>query len=569
MYKDTNPDIMKGLRYMKRLWIIAIASAVLLTGCASNQAKTDGGAAAGGAPESDVNSVPAITEIALEEPAIAEGETQPPEKLTTPPEIRISTTTEMIASAAFMTKGTYSWSYEESDGMMASVEACCDIPSSFENVTAVFDPGELTRAPKIAVPVGAKIVKIECWNGTATQSVGFTEDGEVQFPVEPIGNTYCVTIEFDEGWGSYGEYGTCDYIFRTTDNVSDNAASDSGNSTESVPPVTAQSSAGFDPDEIVTHPGMIITDPMQKTPEPPELSLGVYSENSDEQLEVILSPNNTFTWSYIDDNGNASTICVDCPAPYQMDLEPDFDVVDVEKARVELTNDGKLTGVTNWSSEGEWLDVDFDEKGEIYFPESPIGDIYSVSVEYPEGNCTYVFAAYYEELWECGTGELEELYEVKPGGEPVMTPPCTIYRVHDFNDGRMYPEVIVIDSIEALKLYFGENNNTETGFELDSVEDEMFSKYDRRFFDENALIFVRIMEGSGSISHEFKGIDHDNNIIIQRNEPEIGTCDMAYYHIAIEIPKGMAGNDFGLVTNTVYEGDWLEELVPQQPDGIE
>ncbi len=551
---------------MKRLWIFAIASAVLLTGCASDQAKTESGAAAGGA--ADMNSAPAITEIAREDITIAETETQPPEKCIAPPEIRISTTTEMTASAGFLTKGAYSWNYED-NGEMVSVITDCALPSEIEKVNVGFDPDELTSAPKIAVPVGAKIVKIECWNGTATQSVGFTEDGEVKFPVEPIGNTYCVTIEFSEGWGSYGEYGTCDYIFRTTHSVSD-APTDSGNSTESVPPVTAQSSAGFNPEEIVQHPGHIVSDPIEKTPEPPELSLGVFFEHSDEQLEVILSPNNTFTWSFVDSHGHASTICVDCPAPYQMDLEPDFDIIDADKARVELTDDGRLAGVTNWSDEGERLDVDFQCTGEMYFPKNPIGDIYSIEVEFPEGNCTYVFAASCDECGEvCGYPRYEDMYEVKPGGEPVMTPPSTIYRVHDFNDSRLYPDVIVIDSIEALKLYFGENNNTETGFELDSMDDELFSKYDRRFFDDNALIFVRIMEGSGSVSHEFRGIDHDNNIIILRTEPQVGTCDMAYYHMVIEIPQGMAGNDFGLITNTVFEGDWYEELVPQQPDGIE
>ncbi len=551
---------------MKRLWIFAIASAVLLTGCASEQSKTEGGAAAGGA--ADMNSAPAITEIAREDVTIAETETQPPVRLTSPPEIRLTTTTEMTASAGFLTKGAYSWSYED-DGEMVSVITDCALPSEIEKVNVEFDPYELTSAPKVLVPVGAKIVKVECWNGATRQSAGFNDDGEIQFVVEPIGNTYCVTIEFPEGWGSYGEYGICDYIFRTTHSVSD-APIDSDNSTESVPPATAQSSAGFNPEEVVQLPGHIVSDPPEKTPEPPELSLGVYFESSDEQLEVILSPNNAFTWSFVDSNGNATDICVDCPAPHQMDLEPVFDASEATKAMVELTDGGKLTGVTNWNSEGESLDVDFDKAGAIYFPECPIGDIYSVSVGFPEGNCTYVFEASCGECGDvCGYPRYENMYEVKPGGDPVMTPPSTIYRVHDFNDGRIYPDVIVIDSIEALKLYCGENNNTETGFELGTMEDELFSKYDRRFFDDNALIFVRIMEGSGSVSHEFRGIDHDNNIIILRTEPEIGTCDMAYYHIVIEIPQGMAGNDFGLITNTVFEGDWMEELVPQQPDVIE
>lgn len=527
---------------MKRSWIIALAASLLLTGCASDQVKTEVGAAAGGA--ADTNSVPAITEIATEDLTIAEGETQPPERLTAPPEIRICTTTEMTASAGFLTKGAFSWYYED-NGAMTSVITDCAVPSEIKTVNISFDPSELIAPPKVPVPVGAKIVKVECWNGTETQNVDFDNNGNILFPAEPIGDTYCVTIEFSEGWGSYGEYGTCDYIFRTISKPVDDTTDDNAGATESIPPVTAQSSAGYNPDEIVQHPGHIVSDPIEKTPEPPELTMSVFFDHSDEQLALPLVQN-TFKWKFTDSNGNATETCVDCSAPYQVALKPDFDVADVGKARVELTDDGRLTEVKNWSSEGEWLDVDFQSTGEIYFPQQPIGEIYSVIVEFPEGNSTYVFAASYNSAVEDG-GTVSF-----PGGGELTDYPCEIYRVHDFSDGRMYPEVIVLDSVEELKLYYSENNGNE-GFELDRIADELFSKYDNSFFRDNALVFVRLMEGSGSVRHEFIGIDENNNIIIQRVQPEVGTCDMAYYHVAIEIPQSMAGNEFTLITNTLYE----------------
>lgn len=531
---------------MKKLWVFAIASAVLLTGCASGQSKNESGAASG------VDSVPAITEIASEDLTIAEGETQPPERLTLPPEIRISLTTEMTASAGFLTRGGYTWSYEDENGNMQNIDTTIwsDFPYDHDAVYVTFNPDELINPPQIILPKGTEITGVKCWNGNRSQTVDFGENGNILLPAEPIGDIYCVTIEFPEGWGSYGEYGTCNYIFHTSDKVSCYFPSNGAGSEGSVPPVTAQSSAGYNPEEVVQHPGMIISDPPHYTKAPPELSMSVFTATEDLMFPVSM---NAFTWTYVDDYGNGTTTCVDCPAPYQMDLKSLFDVASAEKARLELTDGARLGGVTNWSSEGERIEVDFQSTGEIYFLESPIGDIYSLEVEFPEGNCTYVFAASHD---LCGYPKFEYFYEPMPGGEPVMTPPCTIYRVHDFNDSRMYPEVIVIDSIGALKRYLYENdeNGSGTGFELDSMESALVDKYGRDFFLKNALVFVRIMEGSGSISHEFYGIDHENNIIIQRTQPECGTCDMAYYHVVIEIPQGMADNDFKLVTNTVYEG---------------
>lgn len=534
---------MKGLRYMKKMWLFALASAVLLTGCASDQAKT--GAGAGGEGIADTDSAPAFTEIAKENITIAESETQPAEKLTSPPDVMLSTTTEMIASAAVMTKGSYSWSYEENEGEMVSVIADCALPGEIKNVTAVFNPDELINVPQIILPSGAKIVKVQCWNGTETQDVDFDGKGNISIPEFPIGDTYCVTVEFDGTGFSYGEHGTCDYIFRTTDKEIHGRPSSDVRDENSVPHVTTQSSVGYNPDEAGQLPGLTVSDPIQYTPEPPELSMSVFTDNADTSVNLM---KNTFMWTFIDGSGNEATVCVDCAAPYEMSLTPSFDVSEGAKARVELTEGGKLTGATNLSSEGEWLELDFQRTGEIYFPEQPIGEMYTVTVEYEQGTCVYVFAASYDKAEEI---RIEALPVGSQAGEPVITPPCTFYRVHDFNDGREYPTVIVLDSVEALKQYYSYNSD---GFELESVSDEMFGKYNREFFEENTLVFVRIMEGSGSISHTFKGIDADNNIIIERRIPEVGTDDMAYYHVAIEIPQDMAGNEFSLVTDTVYEG---------------
>ncbi len=529
---------------MKKIWIFAVAAAVLLTGCASEQSKTQSGAAAGGAPEADVNSVPAITEIAIEEPGIYEGETQPPELMTQPPEIRLSLTTEMTASVGFLTKSAYSWNYED-NGEMVSAITDCGLPSELRDINVKFNPDELIMPPDVAVPVGAKIVKVECWNGGQSQTVDFGDNGNILFPEEPIGDIYCVTIEFPEGWGSYGEFGTCDYVFKTIDKESDG-----GNDTESVPPVTAQSSAGFNPDEIVQLPGHIVSDPIEKTPEPPELSLGVYFKNSDEQLEVILSQN-AFTWSFVDSHGNATDICVDCPAPFQLDLEPSFDIADVDHSRVELTDDGKLTGVTNWSTDGEALAVKFDETGEIYFPENPIGDIYSLQIEFPEGCCTYVFAAERPEL---------ELYDSLQNVLSSNAPEYDLDNLYK-PEGRIsrvtwterYGPTATIHSLDELKAYFTAYLENEW-----ITFEDCFPKYDGAFFDNNVLVIACFDEGSGSISHEYLGIDNESgSVIVRRTTPEIGTDDMAAYILKVEIPADKALESYELVFDNIYEWDFV------------
>ena len=546
MYKSKNPDIMKGLRYMKKLWILAVASAVLLTGCASEQTKAQSGAAAGGVPEADMNSVPAITEIAIEEPAIAEGEAQPPEKLTAPPNVMICTTTEMIASAAFMTKGTYSWSYEESDGIMASVEADCVLPGEMEDVNAVIALDGLTGAPEIQVPTGARIVKVECWSGTATQSVDFDENGKIMFPEEPIGNTYCVTIEFDGTGFSYGEQGTCDYVFRTADNVSDNTDSDGENNTESVPPVTAQSSAGFNPEEVVQLPGHIVSDPPQYTQTPPELT-AFFVEN-DEKIEFELATG-TYMWTYYDDNGNLTTVCADMAINHQQGLPRDFST-DTEIVFVNIPEGAAIADVICFAEDGTEQSVNC-ANDMIIFRDKPIGEVYCVTMKFENGSyCEYWFAA------ECGETEYNEPLQ------GALAPIAPEYDVDDLYkpEGRIsrinwderYAPTAMIRSLDELKTYYTAHLANEwTAFE------DCFAEYSSAFFEKNVLVISYFDEGSGSISHEYLGIDNENGcVVVRRTTPEVGTDDMAAYVLTVEIPADKALESYSIVFDNVYEWDY-------------
>lgn len=104
-----------------------------------------------------------------------------------------------------------------------------------------------------------------------------------------------------------------------------------------------------------------------------------------------------------------------------------------------------------------------------------------------------------------------------------------------------YPYIVVIKSTEELKSYY-DDNKTVWYFDSkpngdDSVSfNEAIKKYDNEFFKENALIFVVTEEGSGSVRYSDVTID-GNTIKVRKYCPEVYTCDMAYWHIIIELPK--------------------------------
>ncbi len=113
-----------------------------------------------------------------------------------------------------------------------------------------------------------------------------------------------------------------------------------------------------------------------------------------------------------------------------------------------------------------------------------------------------------------------------------------------------YPAVFVIRSVEALEGYLaqykayyhvvgdddGPAPDSETGL-LDAM-----AKYDAAYFDEQMLVLVLLEEGSGSIRHRVTHVtENDGRLLINidRLLPEVGTCDMAYWHILIEPEAGI------------------------------
>lgn len=120
--------------------------------------------------------------------------------------------------------------------------------------------------------------------------------------------------------------------------------------------------------------------------------------------------------------------------------------------------------------------------------------------------------------------------------------------------GEEYPKTLWITNTTELSNYYQSNKEK---YSLDSVENPLsdqtigfidaVEKYDDTFFETNDLILIVLEEGSGSNRHSVKevtvtpsGLNHIEYCIqptIEIIVPEIGTCDMAEWHIIIEISK--------------------------------
>ena len=78
-------------------------------------------------------------------------------------------------------------------------------------------------------------------------------------------------------------------------------------------------------------------------------------------------------------------------------------------------------------------------------------------------------------------------------------------------------------------------------------------KYTEEFFEENLLFIAHIEEGSGSNTHKISKVlntEDKTNVYIETITPEVGTCDMAYHRIIVELKKSDTENtDFQLFFN--------------------
>ena len=104
------------------------------------------------------------------------------------------------------------------------------------------------------------------------------------------------------------------------------------------------------------------------------------------------------------------------------------------------------------------------------------------------------------------------------------------------SENYIYPAARIFRTEEELKDYL-ENETYQSEDLLNACE-----KYDTEYFKERILVAVLLEEGSGSIRHEVERIGVDSGdlwIEIKSIVPEVGTCDMAWWHVLIEPEAGV------------------------------
>lgn len=132
---------------------------------------------------------------------------------------------------------------------------------------------------------------------------------------------------------------------------------------------------------------------------------------------------------------------------------------------------------------------------------------------------------------------------------PLIDFKAQYIRTDGYHEGAEYPVAKIIRSVEELNAYYETNkgkydlerkekvySDTTIGF-LDACD-----KYDKAYFENQVLVMVLLEEGSGSNRHKVSNVgltdDGKMTVHIETIVPEVGTCDMAEWHILIEPEVG-------------------------------
>ena len=144
-----------------------------------------------------------------------------------------------------------------------------------------------------------------------------------------------------------------------------------------------------------------------------------------------------------------------------------------------------------------------------------------------------------------------------------------IIRTDGYHDGATYPRTLLIDSAEELNRYLEENRelydfghkdkvyaDTTTGF-VDAIKG-----YDGAWFRDHQLILVLLEEGSGSVRHAVTAVKGGEKpeVTVTRLVPEVGTDDMAEWHILIGIDRNLEpGTEIAVSLITRQDGASLAD----------
>lgn len=115
-------------------------------------------------------------------------------------------------------------------------------------------------------------------------------------------------------------------------------------------------------------------------------------------------------------------------------------------------------------------------------------------------------------------------------------------RTNGYHAGVSYPVVTLIGSADELREYyeqnrrlydFSNNGGSAPGF-ADAIEG-----YDDAWFEEHQLLLVLLETGSGSVRYQVTSVMAGTNPVVDIDVlvPEVGTADMAEWHILIETDR--------------------------------
>ena len=121
-------------------------------------------------------------------------------------------------------------------------------------------------------------------------------------------------------------------------------------------------------------------------------------------------------------------------------------------------------------------------------------------------------------------------------------------RTNGYYEDVEYPVVKIICSVDELNSYYNENKEK---YSLERREDpasdstigflDACDRYNAEYFEKQILVMVLLKEGSGSVRHNVDNVKYGSDgklyVSIRRDVPEVGTADMAEWHILIEMKK--------------------------------
>ena len=108
-------------------------------------------------------------------------------------------------------------------------------------------------------------------------------------------------------------------------------------------------------------------------------------------------------------------------------------------------------------------------------------------------------------------------------------------------------QTFVIESKEELEEYYNANKEKHNLGHREKVYSDTTigfadatKEYDEEFFKEHNIVLVLLTASSGSIRYKVANVNLNDGVMeinITKKTPEIGTCDMAGWHVLVETEK--------------------------------